>query len=313
MARDNTYDIFKKNKSSRLKRFRHFLEYWVATSLVGFAGLWPIKINQFFGTLVGLLAYKTARKDRGIALYQLDFCFPDLSDKEKNRIVKDVFINLGKTLFETLVIRKFRKSRDKWIKLENAEVVSAASKIGKGTILVFGHIANWELLVIACEMVDIHGVTVGSALGTKNLDRILEENRKSANIETLHRGSKMLPIHLVNCFRKNKFLILAFDQDMRVPSVFVDFFGRKASTSENIAVLAQKYNAPVVSVFSARQQDGTHQVFFELLSKGEYQGGREEILNLTQHYSDALEKHIRKYPSQWAWNHRRWKTQPDNN
>lgn len=311
MSRDTTYDRYKKNKSPGLRKIRHFFEYIFVIVLMKFAGLWSIRTNQKIGLFFGLLAYKLARKDGGIARYQLDFCFPELSAEEKTKIIIATFVNLGKTFFETLVIEKFRKEKKKWIKLVDSNVVKEAAKEGRGTILVFAHLANWELLGIVCEMLDIFGMTVSSAIGEERLDDILLSNRQSDNIRVTHLGDKMSAISIIKCLRKNEFLILAFDQDMRVESVFVDFFGRKASTTRNIASLAQKYSTPVVSAFGARKEDGTHQYSFELLSKGPYQGGEKEIVEMTQLYTQALEKHIRKFPSQWVWNHRRWKTQPD--
>jgi Kdo2-lipid IVA lauroyltransferase/acyltransferase len=124
-------------------------------------------------------------------------------------------------------------------------------------------------------------------------------------------GSKMASITIAKCLKKNGILLMALDQDIRVNSVFVDFFGRKASTTGNIALFSQKYNSPVVSAFSTRLEDGTHQFYFENLSTSSNPNEDDGILNLTQLYSSKLEDHIRKNPSQWVWNHRRWKTQPD--
>ncbi len=311
MARDNTYDLYKKEKSPKLKKVRHLAEYLTILSLMKFAGLWSIKANQRFGRLIGKIACKTAKKDHGIALYQLDFCFPELSQEKKTQLVSDMFKNLGQTLFETIIINKFRKNRDQWIKLVNAEVVKEAKQHGNGVILVFGHIANWELLGIVCEMLSVSGLTLSAPIDDKRMNNILLENRRSDAIKVVQHGDKGAGIWIARALKKNNVLLMTFDQDMRVDSVFVDFFGRKASTSKNIATIAQKYKTPVVSAFSTRQEDGTHHFYFENLSTPPYQGGEEEVLELTQAYSNKLEDHVRKIPSQWVWNHRRWKTQPD--
>lgn len=311
MARDSTYDLFKKNKSAKIKKIRHFFEFVIIKVFIRFTGLWSIRINQKMGALLGILALRFAKKDLGIANYQIDFCFPELSSEQRKKIVADSFKNLGKTFLETLVIHKFRKNRHKWIHLLNPDVVKKAVADRKGVVMVFGHLGNWELIGIVCEMLEIFGMTVSSPIGEKRLDQILMTNRQSENIKTVQHGNKMTPILISRCFRNNEVLLLAFDQDIRVESVYVDFFGRKASTSKNVARFAQQYEAPVVSAFGNRLDDGTHQYRFELLSKGPYRKGEEEIVELTQLYSRALENHIRNFPSQWAWIHRRWKTQPD--
>lgn len=311
MARDTRYDSYKKQKSASFRKLRRWIEYWVVIGLSGVAGIWPIRVNQKAGTILGLLAYRLARKDRGIAEYQVDFCFPELSSQAKKQMVMDTFINLGKTLMETLVLNKFRKNRDRWIQLVNADVVEEASKQGRGIIIVFGHLANWELIGIVFEKLGLHGCILSSPIGDQKMDRILLENRRSDHIEVIHQGSKMAPIQVANTLRKGNCLLLAFDQDNRVESVFVDFFGRKAATPRNIAYLAQRYHCPIVSAFSHRLNDGTHQYQFERLFSGPYSKETDNTLQITQHISDALEKHIRTDPSQWVWIHRRWKTQPD--
>ncbi|MCP4755909.1 MAG: lysophospholipid acyltransferase family protein [Proteobacteria bacterium] len=311
MARDHGYDVFKKRKSARLKRFRHGIEYALVMGFVTFANLWSIKTNQKVGLVLGWIAYRLARKDRDIARYQLDFCFPESSAAEKETIVREMFGNLGQTLLETLVIGKFRRNAADCIKLVDVETVREATAEGKGALLVFGHLANWELLVLVCEMLDIYGMAVYSPIGEKRLDDVLMAHRKSEHIKAVSRTDKMLALSIMKSFRRNEFFVVAFDQDMKVPSVFVDFFGRRASTSKNIATLAQKYDAPVLSAFGTRLDDGTHEFRFALLSKGPYHGGEAEVGSLTQSYSRALEEHIRRNPSQWVWNHRRWKNQPD--
>ncbi len=311
MVRDRTYDNFKKNKSPKLKKVRHLMEYVIVLSLIKFAGLWSVKVNQKFGLWIGKLVYLTAKKDRGIARYQLDFCYPRLSGEQKDQIVVDMFKNLGQTLFETIIINKIRKNRDEWIKLDNPEVVKETTQVGNGVIMVFGHIANWELIGVVCEMLDVSGIILSTPISDKRLDKILLKNRQSKNIEIVQHGSKMAGISIAKSLKKNDILLMSFDQDIRVNSVFVDFFGRKASTTRNIAIFSQKYNSPVVSVFSKRLEDGTHQFCFENLSTSSNPNKEDGIMDLTQLYSSKLEEHIRKTPSQWVWNHRRWKTQPD--
>ena len=87
MGRDQEYNRFKKNKSSELKGFRHFIEWFVLKTLRSGANRLPMKTNQRIGAAIGRLALLTAKKDRGIAEYQIDFCFPELSETEKQESV----------------------------------------------------------------------------------------------------------------------------------------------------------------------------------------------------------------------------------
>jgi Kdo2-lipid IVA lauroyltransferase/acyltransferase len=311
MGRDTQYDQFKKNKSSSLKWFRHEVEYYALISISKLASWFSISKNQKFGALIGLLAMKLAAKDRGIAEYQIDFCFPEMSSEQKNKLVADVFRNLGTTFFEVLILKKIKSHARQWIKFKNEEIVHESLKEGKGLVLMFGHVGNWELYSIIYEMLGIKGMTIAGAVGDSKLDRLLLSSRDSVNVKTVHRGDKKSPLSIIRCFRNNEVFLFAMDQDTKVQTIFVDFFGKKAATAVGAAKFAQKFKAPVVSGFGARMPDGTHLYSFELLSKQPYQEDEKELVDLTTRYNQALENHIRKYPEQWVWFHRRWKTQPD--
>ncbi len=310
MARDNYYDRFKKNKSPKLKKFRRRTEYYFVLIIIFFASLWPVRINQFFGAFLGRLAYYLMPKDRGIGLYQLGFCFPELTERERQSTLKKSFQSLGQSLFEMLCIKKIRKNPDKWIKMSNENVLLNAYQEGKGVILLFGHVGNWELIPTMNDMLEIPGIAIGSPLDDEKLDELLINCRKTKQMRMIPRKGNIPTKAILNCFRNNELISLSIDQDTRVKSVFCDFFGKKAATPIGPVTFGQKFGAPVISAFGARMKDGTHYCRFELLSKAPYQGGKEEIEKLTQVYTTAFEKHIRQYPDQWAWFHRRWKTQP---
>lgn len=311
MARDTHYDRFKKNKSASLKEFRHFLEYLVLVVVRKFVNVWPVAWAQKFGAGFGGLAMLFARNDRGIARYQLDFCFPKLSPERRMTILKGTFRNMGTSLFEALVIGKIRKKPEYWVKLNNPEIVHESLKEGNGAVLMFAHVGNWELFSIVYEILNINGIAIESPIGVGKLDKVLRSVRESENIKMIPRGDKTSARAILHCFRNNGAFLFAMDQDTAVKTVFVDFFGRKAATALGSATFAQKFNAPVISAFGARMADGTHRFSFELLSKAPYEGSEEESIRLVQHYNNALEKHIREYPDQWVWFHRRWKHQPD--
>ncbi len=311
MARDNHYDDFKKNKSSSLKKVRHAAEYIVLKSMQWFASLWSLGWNQRFGRWFGNMAYRLAKKDRGIAAYQLDFCFPEMSQAERDQLVRDTFRSTGQTLFETLIVQRIRKNPGKYIALKNEAIVHKALQAGNGVVLLFGHVGNWELLPTVYEMLGIKGIAVESPVGDNRLDELLLAVRRSDNILMVPRGDRSSARSILKCFRNNEVFLFAMDQDTRVKSVYVDFFNKKAATAKGAVTFAQKFKAPVISAFGARLPDGTHEYVFDLLSEPPYRGDNSEEFELTQYYTAHLEKHIRVYPDQWVWFHRRWKNRPE--
>ena len=311
MGRDTHYDHFKKEKSSTLKKPRRFLEFLILKTLQHISYLFPVRWNQKFGALIGRVALKLAKKDRGIAEYQLDFCFPELSIGERQSILKQTFRNVGITLFETLVLKKIKKKPEKWIHFENEPLLCKARSEEKGLIMLFGHVGNWELYPTIFDMLGITGVAISAKIGDSKLDSFLLDSRSSNNLRTVQRGERATAKEILTCLRNKEILLIAIDQDTRIKTVYVDFFGRKAATAVGPATFAQKFNCPVLSGYGVRRNDGTHLIRFEKLSNGPYAGTEEETESLTQKYSQALENHIRSFPDQWVWFHRRWKNQPE--
>ncbi len=310
MGRDKTYDQYKKHKSPKLKGLRHWAEFIALRGLEGFARLFSLRQNQAWGRAFGRLAFKLAKKDQGIALYQLKFALPHLTEAEQRDLARQSFENVGQTLFETLVIHRFRQNPSQWIHLENESLVHKALAQGKGAIFIFGHLGNWELLPLVYEMLGIEGFAIESPIGEDKLDDLLAKKRASKNITMIPRGDAKAAKSILSNFRSNRVMLFALDQDMKVKGHFVDFFGKKAATAKGAAHLAVKFSAPVIGAFGLRQQEGTHQYRFVPLSSPPYQGGELEEISLTQSYTQAIEAQIRQDLSQWVWFHRRWKTRP---
>ncbi|MDH5561095.1 MAG: lysophospholipid acyltransferase family protein [Deltaproteobacteria bacterium] len=311
MGRDQRYSAFTKEKSQKLKKIRHLTEFVVLTGLKKLAGIGTVGWVRNYGTVLGRLAFLAAKKDKGIADFQLQFCLPELSKRERTLLIKGMFENFGKTLIEGLIVDKIRKNKGYWICLHHEEIIKKAVERGKGGIFVVGHFGNWELFTLVFEILGIKGYAVESPIGVTELDDMLMDCRKSENLTMIPRGDVNSSRAILKCFKDKQFLILAIDQDTKAQNIFVDFFGRKAATTKGAASLAQRFDIPVISAFGARNDQGKHDFSFELLSDGPYEKTEQETFELTQRYTLAVERHIRKYPSQWVWFHRRWKTQPD--
>jgi KDO2-lipid IV(A) lauroyltransferase len=102
------------------------------------------------------------------------------------------------------------------------------------------------------------------------------------------------------------------DQDAGPRGLFVQFFGRPASTFKSIALLSQEYQAPILVVGAARVgQPMRYRIYLEdVILPGDYAGRADATRAITQRYTDALERMVRRHPEQYFWLHRRWKSQP---
>ena len=104
---------------------------------------------------------------------------------------------------------------------------------------------------------------------------------------------------------------MLIDQHIQAPdAVLVDFFGRPASTTSAVAVLAHRTGAAVIPVFALPQPDGRYRMVYEHAVEPPADESPEAIRDFTQRCTDVLEMYVRKYPEYWLWMHRRWRT-PD--
>ncbi|MDH4225489.1 MAG: lysophospholipid acyltransferase family protein [Deltaproteobacteria bacterium] len=305
------YQRHRIKKSVWLRPLRRGLQVWVGRGLLGLAVLLPVRGSQALGRAMGGLFHLLARKDVRLAREQLAMAMPELSPGQVRRTIRRCFGHFGQTAWESLALPRIRRQGERWITLENLDVLRRAHEGGRGVILLTGHMANWELYSVAAQMARIPMRAVVRVLADPRLDAMMARNRQSDYLTLLKRGSPDASKQLLQTLKKGEVLLLAIDQDNESQGVFVEFFGRAAHTPRVAASLALKLGLPVVTGFGRRRPDGTHLFRFEPV---EFPPGLkpdgEGITALTALFSRLTEAHIRLYPDQWAWFHRRWLRRP---
>jgi KDO2-lipid IV(A) lauroyltransferase len=190
-------------------------------------------------------------------------------------------------------------------------VLEAALSRGRGVVVVSGHVGNWELLALRVAR---SGIARASAVAKETSDSrmtaLLEEFRAANGLHSIWRGQDGAAKQILRSLRDGEILGLLIDQDTRVQSVFVPFFGRSAATPRAAADLALRTGAGVVCAFCQRTRDGRYRISMQEL--GFQPGGDREadVRELTAAMTRQIEEAIRRSPEQWVWMHRRWKTQP---
>jgi len=265
----------------------------------------------YIGSILGVLAYYIVRKERLKTLANLRLAFgEEKSEEEIERIAREVFVNLGKNLIELVNFPKINKSNvDALIEDKGLGKIDKALRRGKGAIIMLSHFGNWELLGAYMTTKGYNGPVIARRLRFEKYDRLLNELRASKNIEVIYRDES--PKKILKALRNNGIIGILADQDMdAVQGVFVDFFGKLAYTPVAPVTIAMATGARMLPCFLVRQ--GSKRAFvvedpIELEITGNKQ---RDIMVNTQKWSKFLESYIRKYPSQWVWMHRRWKTRP---
>ncbi len=295
------------------KRLKRFLRYCLLRAAVGGIGLLPARAAGLLGEAFGAAAFRLARGERRKALDSLAIAFPEQSESERRRIAFESFRHLGRSAFEMACLRKMESSLDAWIEWPAAdrERLERAVALGRGVVLVTGHVGNWELLGQCVARSKIAPLSaVARETTDPRLTAFVNAFRAEGGLYSLWRGGDGAAKSILRSLRAGELLAMLIDQDTSVQSVFVPFFGKLAATPRAAADLVLRTGAPVLVTFCQRKKDGTYRVSIDEVSF-EPTGEREaDVVSLTARLTAHIEEAIRRAPAQWVWMHRRWKTQP---
>jgi KDO2-lipid IV(A) lauroyltransferase len=181
---------------------------------------------------------------------------------------------------------------------------------GRPRLLLTGHYGNWEILAYTTGMAGFRGGVVARWLDNPYLHRYLCQLRRHTGLELLDKNADYARI--LGTLAGGDGVGMLGDQDAGPRGVFVDFFGRPASTFESIALLSLEYDAPIFVFGAARVGSPMrYKTYLEdLILPEDYKSRPDAARAMTERYTRALERLVRRHPEQYFWLHRRWKSQP---
>jgi len=194
----------------------------------------------------------------------------------------------------------------KHVTIDGLDILERHLKEKRGVILASAHLGNWELAQIALTKLGFPMKVVARAQPMSRLNDLLNRYRNVVGTETIERGMAMRDA--LRTLREGKTLAMLMDQSGRAEGCFVPFFGRLTSFPLGAFQLARRTNAVVLPGFMVRR--GRHQHFCVIYENEVQQEAAEEKTALrrdVEYYVHRLEKHVRQYPEQWLWMHKRWK------
>ena len=299
--------------SSRPRTFKwrrtppvQLLLYAVLRAVLMVAGMFPpsaaLRGGRWLGRLLGLVdrthrrvAVKNLERSRGI-------CPPD----EIPEFVDRVYANIGRTFVEMMMIPKLVDRLDTLVRLERFHVVDDVRRLGKGMITVIGHLGNWELIGLAVCAAGHPLHSLARPIENPWVERVLTRFRTQTGQRIISKYRALGD--MVRVIKDNEILIVQVDQDARKHGIYVDFFGRPASTHRSPAILSLKYGTPIV-VANIYREDGVHYcVLSDPILPDAFRSRPDPVRALTQAYTDKVEECVRAHPDQWFWLHDRWKT-----
>jgi KDO2-lipid IV(A) lauroyltransferase len=292
------------------KRAKRYLRYAGVRALVFTVGCLPLAWAAGLGRALGALAFAFAGAERRKALDSLGRAFPALSEAERTAVARACFRHLGQCAGELAAIRRIDGDVDAWVAWPAADrrVLDDALARKRGVVFVSGHVGNWELLARRVALAGYPAQTIAKETTDPRLTALVERFRASGRLKTLWRGQDGAAKAMLRALRAGEILGMLIDQDTRVQSVFVPFFGAPASTPRAAADLALRTGAAVVMGFCQRQPGGRYALSMRELAVPSTGDREADALALTAAMTADIEAAVRRAPEQWVWMHRRWKT-----
>lgn len=273
-------------------------------------GALPLSLSIKLGRAIGRLGFWFP-KLRRTAERNLEMAFPRASEEERNRILHGCFENLGRMLAVFSHFDDPPASLKTLIDYEGIEHLEAAESSGHGVILFTGHIGAWELSSFALSLFDHPLSFLVRRMDNPRIETMIDRVRTHLGNRTIDKRSAAR--EMVQILRRGGTLGILVDLNaLDREAIFVDFFGVPASTTFLVAKLALRTNARVLPVFSPWDEE-RKRFILKIDEPLEFQASgdeTEDVRRLTQLFTSVVEKYVRRYPDQWLWIHRRWKTRP---
>jgi Kdo2-lipid IVA lauroyltransferase/acyltransferase len=293
-------------------RSREWLEYGVVWSIVKGLGFLPRPVARPIASALARLIYVLLPRLQKTAETNLLLAFPDWTKGRRQSVIRGMLRHLGWMAVEFARFPKYtRQNIDQIIVLDGHENFLEGQRRGKGVLYLTGHIGAWELSSFAHALYGFPLHYLARAIENRRIDALVNAYRcRSGNQPIFKNESARVTLKVLK--DAGTIGILADQNTMPSEAVFVDFFGKAASTTTGIARLALHTGAAVVPGYAVwDEQLGKYRLRFEPRVELARTGDADrDILENTQKFAKVLEEVIRKYPDQWVWVHGRWNTRP---
>ncbi len=254
-----------------------------------------ILLGRFLGGLVGSLPHR----ERTIARLQLQRFLPSQVQRPS---VGSVYSNLGQTALEALNLDIEKLLSSDLIELPKS-TINSLKQSKTGIVALSAHLANWELLAAAMVQQGFRLTLVAREARSRRAQEIIESVRRDYGAKVIWRVDGTATKEIIRDLKNGATVAALIDQDTDVSSCEVPFFGVPVKTPHSMVKLAKRHQARLISAFIVRTSRRSTRVHIE-----EFDTTR-SVEDILQEFHRRLEALICKYPDQWVWVHKRWRSQ----
>jgi len=282
------------------------VEYAAALFGTKLVGLMSPRTADRFAASLGRIVYRIYGSRRRIALENLRRALGgDYSEAELETVAREVFQSVARSLIEVARFPVTPKDRfDRIVIGPDRTIIDNALSRGNGAMVCTAHFGNWEMLG---AWFGVQGYPMDLLVGVQHnpgVDRLLTSFRRSMGVEVI---SNQSPRQVIRALRANHLIGIAGDQHTG-SGLPIEFFGRTAQAARGPALFAVKTGAPLLPFMLRRERYDRH-VFMcgDPIYPPEGDTSDAAVDDMTRRYHKFIEDHVRRFPSQWMWTHRRWK------
>jgi KDO2-lipid IV(A) lauroyltransferase len=275
-------------------------------------GALPRGAARRLGAAVGALAWALFPRLRRVGNRNLEMAYPEWSAKQRTETLRNLYRMLGWQLAEFCHMQGYTpESVAALARVEGLEHYVTARERGQGVLVITGHLGAWELSSFYHSLMGYPMSMVIRRLDNPLVDALVNRVRCQHGNRVLHKDD--FARGLLSAMRNGDTVGILMDTNMTPPQgVFVPFFGVEACTASGLARVALRTDATALPGFMVWEEAEKKYVLrfgapIELERTGDEEA---DIVNNTARFTKAIEEAVRRYPDQWLWLHRRWKTRP---
>lgn len=297
-----------------------WVEYAAARIILDFFGLLPRKASVGAAILLAKTLYPLLGGLRRTGMRSLEIAFPEKPAEEREQILRNSFLNLGRVLGELSQFPRYTPEKLSAMfdfefmfnSADRAEYDRIKEEGGhRGTILVGAHLGNWEIGVFSYSALEHSFHYLARPLDNPRIEEMLVNLRTRYGNRPINKNNSVGAS--IDVLRNDEGLGVLPDVNVHPKDgVFVPFFGVQACTTSGVAMLALRTNSLIVPMACVWDKDlRKYRILYGDTIVPARTGDRHrDVVETTALYTAELEKFIRAYPDQWLWIHKRWKTRP---
>ena len=278
--------------------------------LTSLLALIPLPLQHALGAIVGSLFALFPNRHRRITLRNLALCFPEMSERERARLLVLSLRETAKTVLETATMWRAGRGRLQRLirEVEGEALLRDAIEQGKGVIIASPHLGSWEL--IGQYLLMQHPLTcMYKPAKNTAVDRIMFEGRSHLGMQLAPTDASGVRV-LLGALKRGELIGILPDQDPRDGAgVFAPFFGIATNSMTLLPKLAARSGAAVLVAYAERLSWGRgYRIHFLPVDKAVNEG---DELRAATALNQAVEAAIRQSPAQYAWSYKRFRSRPE--